>query len=290
MPHPLPFGVSPNSSLHNGGNIKSFWSEQRQQRQRQRQLRNNGKQSNINNMDNHNHNHNHNNEVKFDETVDTNLDKLKKLYDCHIYYVIETLCRFEGLMQWTDKIYDYAMRTNEVVEHTGMAMEFHDIRHYIKVKRLQGGTIDDCRFIDGVAFRHNIAHRKMRTNINNPKILLLDCAIEYHRMNSKFHSFDILLKQEEEYMEMIVDKIKDLGPDIVVVANEVSTAAQSYMCRENITLIKGIDASIMERLARSIRAPVITSIDHINQLSPAMVLGTCQRFYVEYCKEDPLYV
>ena len=96
--------------------------------------------------------------------------------------------------------------------------------------------------------------------------------------------------QEEEYMEMIVDKIKDLGPDIVVVSNEVSNAAQMFMCRENITLVKSIESSIMERLARSIRAPVITSIDHINQLVPSRVLGTCQRFYVEYFQEDPLYV
>ena len=212
-PHsPTSLSVS-SSSHHSLKSLPSFWTQQRREREAlQKRLFSSSEEKNNNsNSEEKKNDKNNINDTKDHflnkeildalhtvklEDSDSNSTKLKKLYDLHIYYVIEMLCRFEDLCSdWIGKIYNYAMRTNTVVEHDAMGMEFNDIRHYVKVKRLQGGKIEDCRFIDGVVFRHNVAHRKMRTNIVNPKILLLDCPIEYHRMNSKFHSFDILLKQ-----------------------------------------------------------------------------------------------
>ena len=71
----------------------------------------------------------------------------------------------------------------------------HDIRHYVKVKRVAGGERGDTRLIRGVVFRHNVAHRKMRTTIENPKVLLLSCSIDAHKTHNNLASFDLLLKQ-----------------------------------------------------------------------------------------------
>eukprot|EP01083_Nonionella_stella_P182814 658806_1 len=216
---------------------------------------------------------------------------MNEIYDLHMKHVIKQLCGFEKLKtEWEQLIYDYSVRANDTIlpDIIHSRVDFNDIRHYVKVKRISGGCISQCLFVDGVICRKNVAHRKMRTDIICPSILLLDSAIEYHRMNSKFHSFDILLKQNEEYMRMIVNKICDLGPDIVVVSNQVSRLALREMCAENITLICNVDISTMERIARAIGAPIIGSIDHMNQLDASVALGHCGHFYVQYYNEDPV--
>ena len=42
----------------------------------------------------------------------------------------------------------------------------------------------------------------------------------------------------------------------------------------------------MERLSRSINAPIITSVDHIHLLNKDICLGTCEEFSVQYCDTD----
>ena len=83
-------------------------------------------------------------------------------------------------------------------------------------------------------------------------------------------------------------QIVDLGPDIVVVSNQCSRLALTEMVKENITLVSNVEASTMERIARAIGAPIIGSIDHINQLDAKYALGRCGRFHVEYYNEDPV--
>ena len=212
------------------------------------------------------------------------------VYDAHIEYVISALCQFESLgLEWKEKIHGFCKRMSSEMGlmHCEHIHTFNDIRHYVKVKRISGGKISDCAMIQGVMFRKNVSHRKMRTDILRPKILLLDQAITYHRMNSKFHSFDISLKQNEEYMRMIVNKMLDLGPDIVVVSKHCDRLALKEMCKENITAVCNVESSTMERIARAIGAPIIRSIDHMNQLDAEQALGECGRFYVKYYNVDP---
>lgn len=62
-----------------------------------------------------------------------------------------------------------------------------DIRNYVKVKTIPGGSLSECEYVDGIVFTKTLAHKKMRTDIKNPKILLLDCSLEYwisHRLLS----------------------------------------------------------------------------------------------------------
>ncbi len=49
----------------------------------------------------------------------------------------------------------------------------------IQVKIIPGGSISDCQYIQGIAFTKIVAHKKMRMDITNPRILLLNCSMEY---------------------------------------------------------------------------------------------------------------
>ena len=60
-----------------------------------------------------------------------------------------------------------------------------DIKRYAKVEKIPGGEIDDCDVLNGVMFNKDVTHSKMRRRIEKPRILLLDCPLEYKKGESQ---------------------------------------------------------------------------------------------------------
>jgi hypothetical protein len=89
-----------------------------------------------------------------------------------------------------------------------------DIRPYVKIKVIPGGSIDESVYVDGVVFRKNVSHKKMGANASraDPRILLISEGIEFQRADMKLSSMDTLIEQEEKHMELAVEKIMSLKP------------------------------------------------------------------------------
>lgn len=82
------------------------------------------------------------------------------------------------------------------------------LRWCVQVKRLPdvASPRDSC-VIKGVVAKKNVAHRRMRADIDNPAVLLLSGALEYQRVANKLSSFDTLLDQEREHLRLAVARI-----------------------------------------------------------------------------------
>ncbi len=89
-----------------------------------------------------------------------------------------------------------------------------DIRPYVKIKVIPGGTMSECVYVDGVVFRKNVSHKKMSVDgaKPDPRILLLAGGIEFQRTEAKLASMDTLIEQEDKFMEILVEKIMSLKP------------------------------------------------------------------------------
>lgn len=59
-----------------------------------------------------------------------------------------------------------------------------EIKRYAKVEKIPGGILEDCCVLDGVMFNKDITHPKMRREIKNPRVLLLDSTLEYKKGES----------------------------------------------------------------------------------------------------------
>lgn len=70
-----------------------------------------------------------------------------------------------------------------------------DIRQYVHFKKVLYGIRNESRFIKGIVFSKNIAHKSMSKKIDNPKILLLQCSIAYHRQEGRLISLEPVLMQ-----------------------------------------------------------------------------------------------
>lgn len=157
-----------------------------------------------------------------------------------------------------------------------------DLRTYFATKLVpESGSPESCQYLSGVVFRKNLAHRRMRSNIANPRILLLGCALEYDRV-ARMSAFDTLVAQEEEFIKIQVGKIIRLSPDVVVVEKTVSRLAQALLLDANITLLLNVKRSVLEKLSRFTQTSILFSTDFAAHFEDR--LGSCLAFRTETIK------
>jgi T-complex protein 1 subunit gamma len=118
----------------------------------------------------------------------------------------------------------------------------------------------------------DVTHAQMRRRIENPRIILLDCPLEYKKAESQF-SIEIsseehwsqVLKQEEEYVAKICADIIQFKPDIVVTEKGVSDLAQHYFLKNNITALRRARKTDNNRIARATGATIVNRTDEIKE-------------------------
>ncbi|GFN83677.1 1-phosphatidylinositol 3-phosphate 5-kinase [Plakobranchus ocellatus] len=153
-----------------------------------------------------------------------------------------------------------------------------DIRNYVHIKKVPGGQKNETTLFHGVILSKNVAHKKMKTKITNPLILLLRGTIEFQRVENKFSSLEPQILQEREFMRNCVMKMVAYRPNVVVVEKSVSRLAQEFLLEAGITLLYNVKLSVMERLARFTQAHIVSSIDGLVS-KPNM--GFCHDFRVQ---------
>ncbi|XP_059455943.1 1-phosphatidylinositol-3-phosphate 5-kinase FAB1B isoform X2 [Corylus avellana] len=153
---------------------------------------------------------------------------------------------------------------------------------YVKVKCIASGRRSESVVVKGVVCKKNVAHRRMTSKIERPRILILGGALEYQRVSNLLSSFDTLLQQEMDHLKMAVAKIDAHHPDVLLVEKSVSRHAQEYLLAKDISLVLNIKKPLLERIARCTGAQMVPSIDHLS----SQKLGYCDAFHVEKVLED----
>ena len=104
-----------------------------------------------------------------------------------------------------------------------------DIKRYARVEKVPGGEIEDSRVLDGVMVNKDVTHPKMRRRIENPRVVLLDCPLEYKKGESQTNieitreeDWSRVLEIEEEQIKQMCDKIIEFKPDVVFTEKGVS--------------------------------------------------------------------
>lgn len=74
-----------------------------------------------------------------------------------------------------------------------------DIKKYAKVEKIPGGAVEDSRVLKGVMFQKDVvAPERMRRVIRNPRVLLLDCPLEYKKGENQTN---VELTREEDWFD-----------------------------------------------------------------------------------------
>mmetsp|Transcript_64412 Transcript_64412/g.129525 ORF Transcript_64412/g.129525 Transcript_64412/m.129525 type:complete len:537 (-) Transcript_64412:225-1835(-) len=192
--------------------------------------------------------------------------------------------------RWGEQMVDMALTAvmrvvTDVEDGTEEGKKEVDIKRYVKTEKIPGGELSDCKVLDGVMFNKDVTHPKMRRRIENPRILLLDCPLEYKKGESQTNveitneeDWDVLLRMEEEWIENVCAQIVAVEPDIVITEKGVSDLAQHYLVKANITCFRRLRKTDNNRVARACGATIVSRPDEI-QMSD---VGTgCGLFEIE---------
>ena len=148
-----------------------------------------------------------------------------------------------------------------------------DIKKYAKVEKIAGGAVEDCRVLKGVMFNKDVVSpSRMRRHIANPRILLLDCPLEYKKGESqtnveisKEEDWATLLKMEEEWIEGVCKQIISFKPDVVITEKGLSDLAAHFLAKADISAIRRIRKTDNNRIARATGATIVSRPEEIRE-------------------------
>jgi T-complex protein 1 subunit gamma len=183
--------------------------------------------------------------------------------------------------KWGSLIVDLAIKaTKTVVRQSGNQLEI-DLKRYAKVEKIPGGTIEECVVLDGVMFNKDVTHGEMRRKIENPRIVLLDCPLEYKKGESMTNlemmneeDFKKALEAEEEEVRKMCEQILRVKPDIVITEKGISDFCQHFLMKgNNITMIRRIRKTDNNRLARVCGATIVNRPEELQESDVGTLVG-----------------
>ncbi|VDM32429.1 unnamed protein product, partial [Hydatigera taeniaeformis] len=176
------------------------------------------------------------------------------------------------ISKWVDLACKLAINSVKVVTIIDGNRKEIDIKRYAKVEKIPGGSIDDSCVLDGVMFNKDILHPKMRRRIEGPRILLLDCSLEYKKGESQTtmeicgeKDFTRALEIEEEYINKICEEIIRHKPDVVITEKGVSDLAQHFLVKAGISVIRRLRKTDCLRIGRCTGATIVSRTDEIKE-------------------------
>jgi chaperonin GroEL (HSP60 family) len=170
---------------------------------------------------------------------------------------------------------------------------------HIKIEKKDGATIDDSQLVNGVIIDKEPVHPGMPKKIENAKIALLNSAIEVKEteVDAEIRITDpaqmqAFIEQEEQMIRDMVDKISDVGANVLFCQKGIDDLAQHYLAKAGIMAVRRIKKSDMEKLARATDATVVTNIEDLTaddlglagSVAGKRISGE-EMIFVEECKD-----
>jgi len=187
---------------------------------------------------------------------------------------------------WEEHLSGILYRAAKSVRHDPrLAGDSMDVRTYIKIKKIPGGTPKDSEYVDGIVCSKNVLHKRMIRKKNNPRVMLLSMALEYQRPDSvhrpdasQLMSLEPILQQERDYLKKMVDRIVAQRPHIVLVEKNVSGLALEYLHNAKVAVARNVKPSVMQAVSRATQSDIIASMDRL-AMEPR--IGRCGLFRIQ---------
>ena len=135
--------------------------------------------------------------------------------------LIKTSIGTKFVVRWSELMCKLALQAVRTVTQNDAGITSVDIKRYARVEKVPGGEIEQSCVLNGVMLNKDVTHPKMRRRIEKPRIILLDCPLEYKKGESQTN---IKISKEEDWNR-------------VLEIEEERVKAQHYLMKANITAI-----------------------------------------------------
>jgi thermosome len=169
----------------------------------------------------------------------------------------------------------------------------------IKVEKKSGGSSADSQLVKGIIIDKEIVHPGMPKRVENPKIALLNCALEVKKTETDAEiritdpeQLKVFLHEEERMLREMVDQIKGSGATIVLCQKGIDDVAQHFLAKAGIAAARRVKESDMEKLARATGGKAVTNLKDLtaDDLGSAALVeerkvAGDEMMFIEGCKD-----
>ena len=168
----------------------------------------------------------------------------------------------------------------------------------IMVEKKPGESIFDTKLIYGIVVDKEVVHPGMPKRVEDAKIALLNLALEVEKteFDAKINietpeQMEAFLKEEENMLRGMVDKIKSAGANVVLCQKGIDDMAQHFLANEGILAVRRVKKSDMEKLAKATGGRIVNNIDDLTPedlgeagLVEERKIGDDKMVFIEKCK------
>ncbi|KAL5478589.1 MDM12_4 [Sanghuangporus weigelae] len=202
----------------------------------------------------------------------------------HLRIMLRQMLTTEGISnirEWEETLLKLALRIARELTFTAYPYREGadmDVRRYVKIKKIPGGSPRDSEYVDGAVITKNVAHKQMPRSQRNPRIMLLTFPLEFQRVEGQYMHFGQIVRQEKEYLTNLVSRIAALRPHVVLAEKSVSRLALEELVKHRIAVARTVKESAIKLVARMTQADIFSSIDKL-ALEPR--LGHCGNYRIQ---------
>ncbi|HEV8050622.1 MAG TPA: thermosome subunit beta, partial [Thermoplasmata archaeon] len=168
-----------------------------------------------------------------------------------------------------EKLGDIAVKAITAVAEKTEKGYYVDLDNVQLIKK-QGGAMTDTELIEGVIVDKEKVHSGMPNRVANPKIALLDAALEIKKteIDAKIEINDpeqlnAFLQEEENMLKRMVEQVKKSGANVVFCQKGIDDLAQHFLAKEGIYAVRRVKKSDMEKLAKATGANVVSKVSEL---------------------------
>jgi thermosome len=169
----------------------------------------------------------------------------------------------------------------------------------IKLEKKEGGAISETKLVNGIVVDKEVVHAGMPKKVEKAKIALINAPLEIEKTETDAkinitapEQLEAFLKKEEEMLRKMVERIKEIGANVVFVQKGIDEVAQYYLAKYGIMAVRRVKKSDMEKLSRATGARIASSLDDLTEkdlgyadlVEERKVAGEAMIF-VEGCKD-----
>ncbi|ADY02244.1 thermosome [Vulcanisaeta moutnovskia 768-28] len=141
---------------------------------------------------------------------------------------------------------------------------------WIKLEKKKGQSLFETQLIQGIVLDKEVVHPGMPKRVVNAKIAVLDAPLEIEKPEwttkisvSSPQQIKGFLEEESNILKSYVDKLAEIGANVVITQKGIDEIAQHYLAKRGIMAIRRVKRSDIEKLAKATGAKIVTSIKDI---------------------------
>ncbi|MDH2901945.1 MAG: thermosome subunit beta [archaeon] len=142
----------------------------------------------------------------------------------------------------------------------------------VKVEKKAGGSLKDTSFVKGIILDKEVVHSGMPKRIEKAKIALINSPLEIEKTEfdakldiknpSQIQEF---LDEETKMLKDMVDKISEVGSNVLICQKGIDDMAQHYLAKAGILSLRRVKESDMSKLARATGASIVTGVESLTK-------------------------